>query len=350
MLYYRGQSKRFTPNPATGNDLTPSLFRGRQELSLVREAEYYRKLFKYLKDALDLGKAPDHLALGKLQHYSVPTRLLDITSSREVALYFACNDHFDEDGYVYQFDGNEFYDLKSEAAKAVTRKITTLMRADEFLKNRTDLQGFFQKEEKVKRINPASISKAVILNYALIFKEESIKNIRYERQNGSFILFGNKTEEKDGSLFLVDGVNFEALKNLQAERIKAGNKLSELERLATEEGLHFVYFFPDESASLRLVSKYHEMFSLADEKAGSEALKDFIRESFPTDEGETSEYSAFKYHLLENATKIQTAASRNPNVFYFLFQELRSFFIFSRNRKRALLGAREVMNKILMAA
>ena len=139
----------------------------------------------------------------------------------------------------------------------------------------------------------------------LIFKEEASKH-PLRRQNGSLFI-RKQNRGKDGSLFLVDGVNFEALKNLQAERIKAGNKLSELERLATEEGLHFVYFFPDESASLRLVSKYHEMFSLADEKAGSEALKDFIRESFPTDEGETSEYSAFKYHLLENATKIQTA-------------------------------------------
>ena len=201
----------------------------------------------------------------------------------------------------------------------------------------------------MKRINPASISKAVILNYALIFKEEASKTSATKAER-KFHFIRKQNRVKGRLLFLVDGVNFEALKNLQAERIKAGNKLSELERLATEEGLHFVYFFPDESASLRLVSKYHEMFSLADEKAGSEALKDFIRESFPTDEGETSEYSAFKYHLIEKATKIQTEDSRNPNVFYFLFQELRSFFIFSRNRKRALLGAREVMNKILMAA
>ena len=41
----------------------------------------------------------------RTQHYGGQTRLLDVTKAQEVALFFACESNFDEDGYVYFFFG-----------------------------------------------------------------------------------------------------------------------------------------------------------------------------------------------------------------------------------------------------
>lgn len=41
--------------------------------------------------------------LAKMQHYGLPTRLLDITENALVALYFACKDNYRHDGIVYCF-------------------------------------------------------------------------------------------------------------------------------------------------------------------------------------------------------------------------------------------------------
>lgn len=38
------------------------------------------------------------------QHYRSPTRLLDATKNALVALYFACENNFDKDGWVFYFD------------------------------------------------------------------------------------------------------------------------------------------------------------------------------------------------------------------------------------------------------
>ncbi len=39
--------------------------------------------------------------LSMMQHYGVPTRLLDVTTNALVALYFTCASNFDKDGVVY---------------------------------------------------------------------------------------------------------------------------------------------------------------------------------------------------------------------------------------------------------
>ena len=44
--------------------------------------------------------------LSKMQHYGVPTRLLDVTTNALVALYFACENNFREDGAVFLIRAN----------------------------------------------------------------------------------------------------------------------------------------------------------------------------------------------------------------------------------------------------
>ncbi|ART79543.1 FRG domain-containing protein [Oceanisphaera avium] len=98
-VFYRGHSskKRYK--------LEPSLFRKDEDGNyLYKDNEHvlYRELLvsnsnDFQSDVYTLD------SLVRMQHYSLPTRLLDITSNPLIALYFACKSSLDEDGEVVVF-------------------------------------------------------------------------------------------------------------------------------------------------------------------------------------------------------------------------------------------------------
>lgn len=101
-LFYRGQSDK-------QYKLVPSISRAKEnvpfhtsslEVALINKAKNeYPVLFSETDNPLDL--------LVKLQHYGIPTRLLDITANPLVALYFACENNYNNDGEVFIM-GNQY--------------------------------------------------------------------------------------------------------------------------------------------------------------------------------------------------------------------------------------------------
>lgn len=90
ILYFRGQSRESW-------SVEPSVFRDEQ-LSL--EHELIREAIRQKPDELANGLT-NFERLTKLQHYELPTRLLDVTENPLIALYFACELETETEGAVY---------------------------------------------------------------------------------------------------------------------------------------------------------------------------------------------------------------------------------------------------------
>lgn len=92
-IFYRGHSE-------SNHILIPSLMR--RQSWLRNERKMYNELI--IKCPGNFEKMRTHLEyLVEMQHYGLPTRLLDITTNALVALYFACENHLDSYGEIVVF-------------------------------------------------------------------------------------------------------------------------------------------------------------------------------------------------------------------------------------------------------
>jgi len=177
-------------------NLTPGIYRDNR---ILKEEINFKEMIlrnpnDFLNDSTTLEK------LVKMQHYRLPTRLLDITSNPLVALYFACKPFKDviSHGKVYVFkipkEDIKYYDsdavaLISNLAKLRIHKTNFNADGFDFLKHEVReekpyyLDGFDNENERdITTVFPVKVK---------------LNNNRIVKQSGAFLIFGmNDLEDK----------------------------------------------------------------------------------------------------------------------------------------------------------
>lgn len=191
-LFFRGHSN---PNYI----LQPSIMR---TLSLRQnESKIYQELLINCPD--DFEKCHTHLEkLVKMQHYGLPTRLLDITRNPLVALYFACESNLDTYGelVLISAENHEIKYPQSDTA-SVLASLPAFTNEDqrEFYRLASNSEvgglefdhGVSKLIQEVRLEKPSfesSIKREDILNSYIVFALKN--NNRIIKQDGAFILCG----------------------------------------------------------------------------------------------------------------------------------------------------------------
>ena len=238
-VFYRGHSSRVKYR------LEPSLFR-KDELGnfrfLASEDRMYRELL--VSNSIDFhGDVYTLDRLVRMQHYSLPTRLMDITSNPLIALYFACKSSEGELGEVIVFsmeqENVKYFD--SDTASCIANLTRLPSASKDAISYGSMAVKLFNKQPEVKRLlhfikeekpffEPRIEPKHL---RSVICVKGKHTNSRISFQSGAFLLFGqDATLDERGT------------PEIQVERIAIGNKknvLQELDQLNINESTVFPY-------------------------------------------------------------------------------------------------------------
>ncbi len=250
VLYFRGHSKY-------SYQLEPSIYRNSGWIK--NEATMLKELILRCPNDFKNGMITFE-CLVKMQHYSLPTRLLDITSNPLVALYFACqlHDKDDQDGEVvvseFPVDDVKYFDsdtvsvLANLSKRSINFNFPQTSNIEAF-NNGGDIPLLLHDVRQDKphfepAIRPEDLRKVICVKPIL-------DNPRIIRQEGAFLLFGIGSEKGKPAQINEKTV----VGRLRINREKKKDLLLQLESLGVSDAT----LFPEiEKVAGHIKATYHE--------------------------------------------------------------------------------------------
>lgn len=250
---------------------TFSCFRGHGSIEWIASPSIFRQSQRVLNSEYlmvrDLvSRYPDHFIndrtmfdrLVRMQHFGLPTRLLDVTSNPLVALYFTVAEEPEIDGSLIIFrvsaERKKYYDSDSVSCvcnlanlKNSEKEIienTPAKKISEFMKlNPAQRLYQFIREEK-PHFRPDIQKEDLFRQYYVVAKQN---NARIIAQNGAFLAFGLKWDH--GSSF---GDDIKAF-SLRVPKLKKSAIKDELGTI----GIHAGALFPEiDRAAAQIIETY----------------------------------------------------------------------------------------------
>ena len=190
-VFFRGQNRE-------SYKLFPSLAR-----KINRSSEMYSRFEYQMINAAKLQNPEEFTKdiypinmLARMQHYGIPTRLLDVSENALVGLYFSCLGSYDYDGALFTFikeskEVHTAYSLKANML-AIQYKFTEMTQTN--IKHYWDViknESFIPTNESLREYDELEGHiKSRLIDPVFVLPEMS--NERERRQQAAFIVFPNK--------------------------------------------------------------------------------------------------------------------------------------------------------------
>lgn len=251
-------------------------FRGHENINFVTYPGIYRtnqlcnSEYEMYRDLI--AKCPEYFAkcnsrfeiLTLMQHYGLPTRLLDVTYNPLIALYFACqNSNVSGEVQVYEVANDKIYYQNSPEARIISclpilsqEKKQSLI--DDLSNDNENGDCFkeFKREIDVEMSFSFDKIKEVVFNNYFIMSD--FANRRITNQNGAFVAFGLNENASEFYSTILDyrKKNSDSKDIITIPKENKADILKELEKLCIDKS--FVYPEIDDVASY-LKDKYSKI-------------------------------------------------------------------------------------------